>query len=144
MAEEAKQPTAKAAKKEKPPAIENKPLPEFAAEHLIPALRDAFRAEGIENVDLEFVEGVLPFDGADPEEDRCQYLLGNWNGGDRRFGLYFLDSNLVGNKIFTHASGGTQPSEIESFMIDERKVTLGLLVLYVMQRLNGQKWLSPN
>ncbi|MDJ0637113.1 MAG: DUF2996 domain-containing protein [Xenococcaceae cyanobacterium MO_188.B29] len=29
-------------------------------------------------------------------------------------------------------------------MIDERRVTLDLLVLYTLQRLNGQKWLTRN
>jgi hypothetical protein len=29
-------------------------------------------------------------------------------------------------------------------MIDERKVSLDLLLLYTVQRLNGQKWLVRN
>jgi hypothetical protein len=29
-------------------------------------------------------------------------------------------------------------------MIDERKVTLDLIVFYTMQRLNAQKWLARN
>jgi len=33
---------------------------------------------------------------------------------------------------------------LEPFLIDERKVTLDLMVFGVMQRLNGQKWLERN
>jgi hypothetical protein len=29
-------------------------------------------------------------------------------------------------------------------MIDERRVTLDLMVFYTVQRLNGQKWLARN
>jgi len=37
-----------------------------------------------------------------------------------------------------------KPSTLEPFLIDERKVTLDLMVFGVMQRLNGQKWLERN
>jgi hypothetical protein len=33
---------------------------------------------------------------------------------------------------------------MESFMIDERRVTLPLLIAYVLQRLDAQKWLALN
>ncbi|NES81812.1 MAG: DUF2996 domain-containing protein, partial [Moorea sp. SIO2B7] len=47
-------------------------------------------------------------------------------------------------KAFSYATNGAKPSTIESFMIDERKVTLDLMVMYTIQRLNSQKWLSRN
>jgi hypothetical protein len=33
---------------------------------------------------------------------------------------------------------------LESFLIDEKRITLALLVSRTVQRLNGQKWLGPN
>ncbi|MDE5116328.1 MAG: DUF2996 domain-containing protein, partial [Trichodesmium sp. St2_bin2_1] len=36
------------------------------------------------------------------------------------------------------------PATLEPFLIDERKITLNLLVFGVIQRLNAQKWLSLN
>ena len=47
-------------------------------------------------------------------------------------------------KLFLMRLAGAQPSTIESFMIDERRVNLDLMVLYTLQRLNGQKWLVRN
>ncbi|MGB3208973.1 MAG: DUF2996 domain-containing protein, partial [Crinalium sp.] len=37
-----------------------------------------------------------------------------------------------------------KPSTLEPFLIDERKVTLDLMVFGVIQRLNAQKWLVRN
>ena len=42
------------------------------------------------------------------------------------------------------AEGGSEPSLLESFLIDEKKMSLALLVSRLVQRLNGQKWLGPN
>ena len=36
------------------------------------------------------------------------------------------------------------PATIEPFLLDERKITLDLLVFGVIQRLNAQKWLGGN
>lgn len=129
------------AKKEKPPALEDKPFNEFIEQDFIPALKEAFAQQGIEDVELAFTKEQLPLVG--PGET-CWQVVGSWQGGDRRFNLYFLDEDIKGRKAFSYATDGAPPSTIESFMIDERKVDLGLLVLYTMQRLNGQKWLVRN
>ncbi|MGB7522351.1 MAG: DUF2996 domain-containing protein, partial [Spirulinaceae cyanobacterium] len=71
-------------------------------------------------------------------------FIGKWQGGKRQFNLYFLDEDIKGQKGFSCASNGASPSTIESFMIDERRVNLPLLVMYTVQRLNGQKWLAKN
>ena len=42
------------------------------------------------------------------------------------------------------AEAGGQPSLLESFLIDEKKMSLALLVSRLVSRLNGQKWLGPN
>ncbi len=67
-----------------------------------------------------------------------------WDGGKRRFNVYFLDDDISGQKAFSYTASDSPPSTIESFMIDERKVNLELLVMYTVQRLNGQKWLARN
>ena len=71
-------------------------------------------------------------------------MIGTWNKGQRQFKLYFPDESIKGQKAFSYAVNGKSPSTIESFMIDERKITLDLMVLYTLQRLNGQKWLTRN
>ncbi|QYO62819.1 DUF2996 domain-containing protein [Leptolyngbya sp. 7M] len=55
-----------------------------------------------------------------------------------------MSTDIQAPKFFTCADNGAQPTLIESFMIDERKVNLDLLLLYTVQRLNGQKWLVMN
>jgi hypothetical protein len=55
-----------------------------------------------------------------------------------------LDEDINGQKAFAYGVNGRQPSTLESFMIDEKKISLDLMVLYTLQRLNGQKWLSNN
>ena len=153
MAEETKsttesassKPPAKAAKakKAKPPKLEDKPFNEFMEQHFIPALEEAFKAEGIDDVELQFTKQGIPIKGANPSE-QCWQVIGNWQNGKRQFNLYFIDEDITGQKAFSYATDGNQPSTIESFMIDERRVTLGLMVMYVIQRLNGQKWLFGN
>ena len=39
---------------------------------------------------------------------------------------------------------GTEPSLLESFLIDEKRINLALLQSRLLQRLNGQKWLGGN
>jgi hypothetical protein len=130
-------------KKAKPPALENKPFDEFIQQDFNPALEKAFKAEGVEDVKLQLTKQALPIKSANPSE-QCWQVIGQWQNGKRQFNLYFLDEDISGQKAFSYATDGSQPSTIESFMIDERKVTLDLMVMYTIQRLNGQKWLFGN
>ena len=129
--------------KAKKPSPEDKPFPEFIEQEFIPALKEAFTQQGIEDMELNFVKEKLSITGASSNEP-CWQVIGNWQNGQRQFNLYFLDEDIKGQKAFSHATSGSQPSTIESFMIDERRVNLDLLVLYTLQRLNGQKWLVRN
>jgi hypothetical protein len=131
------------AKKEKAPAIEDKPFPEFIEQHFQPALKDALAGQGIQDLKLAFAKQPLEVTGASANE-QCWQVKANWQNGKRQFNLYFLDESINGKKAFSYAANGAKPSTIESFMIDERKVTLDLMVLYTLQRLNGQKWLLRN
>ena len=85
----------------------------------------------------------IPMAGLADQKEYWQ-VIGHWQPGQRQFNLYFLDENIKGKKAFSCTTNGEKPSTIESFMIDERKVTLDLMVLYTLQRLNGQKWLTRN
>ena len=52
----------------------------------------------------------------------------------------FHQGRHPGPKTFAVAEAGAQPSLLESFLIDEKRITLALLVSRTVQRLNGQKW----
>ncbi len=131
------------AKKAKAPAVEDKPFTEFMQQHFAPALKEALAGQGLEDIELTFAKEKLPIVDLNPE-DQCWQVIGNWQNGQRQFNLYFLDENIKGKKAFSCTANGAKPSTIESFMIDERKVTLNLMVMYTLQRLNGQKWLTRN
>lgn len=151
MAEETKSnpPEAKAdakvakPKKEKPPKLEDKPFEEFIQQHFTPSLQQAFADAGIEDVELNFTKQAIPIAGV-KSDTQCWQIVGNWQNGKRQFNVYFLEDDISGKKAFSYATDGKKPSTLESFMIDEKKVTLDLLVLYTLQRLNGQKWLTGN
>ncbi|BAZ43524.1 hypothetical protein NIES4102_05250 [Chondrocystis sp. NIES-4102] len=138
-------PPAKEAKAKKPkePSIEEKPFSEFIQEHYLPALKEAMAKQGIEDAELTFVQQAVPIKGANNNEP-CWQVRGKWQKGDRAFNIYFPDESISGQKAFSYTTYDNNPSTIESFMIDERKVTLDLLVMYTIQRLNAQKWLTRN
>ncbi|MDB9373566.1 DUF2996 domain-containing protein [Nodularia sphaerocarpa] len=133
---------AKAAKKEKPPALEDKPFVEFMEQHYLPTLQKAIADEGVEDLQLAFAKQKLPIAGFQSAEE-CWQIIGSWQNGQRQFNLYFPDESITGQKGFS-CNEGKKPSTLESFLIDERKITLDLLVFGLVQRLNGQKWLGRN
>ncbi|MGA7937552.1 MAG: DUF2996 domain-containing protein, partial [Kovacikia sp.] len=134
------------AKKEKPPALEDKPFTDFIQQDFLPALKEGLTQQGIQEVELTFEKqkiGVVSFSNA-PE---CWQIMGRWKSdrrGSRQFNIYFLSDNIQGQKAFSYVEGGSRPSTLESFLIDERKVSLALLVSGALQRLNAQKWLVRN
>ncbi|MGL5831605.1 MAG: DUF2996 domain-containing protein [Waterburya sp.] len=136
------QPAAKA-KAEKPPKLEEKPFNEFIDQHYLPTLKEAMGQLGIGDVDLTFVQQGVPMKGTNSNEP-CWQVVGKWQNGDRQFNIYFPDEDISGQKAFSSSTYGTVPSTLESFMIDEKRVNLELLVMYTIQRLNAQKWLTRN
>ena len=70
-------------------------------------------------------------------------VIGELSNG-RRFWLCFDTNKISSNKTVAIAEQGTDPSVLESFLIDERKTTKALLISRLLQRLNGQKWLGAN
>jgi hypothetical protein len=142
--EQTTQAKAPKAKKEKPPAVEDKPFAEFITEHFMPNLTQTLGNLGIEDLNLQFEAAAkLPVPGAE-DAGACPQVIGKLQNSQRTFIVGFLNEDIKGQKFFCCADHGAHPSTLESFMIDERKVTLDLLVLYTIQRLNGQKWLTRN
>ncbi|MEB3160824.1 MAG: DUF2996 domain-containing protein [Synechocystis sp.] len=133
---------APAAKKPKPPALEDKPFTEFINQDFLPGLKSALEKVGLSEVSLSFSQAPLPITGADSKA--YWQVQGSWPNNQRQFTLYFFDETITGAKGFSYSTDNRPPSTLESFMIDERKVTLDLMVLYTLQRLNGQKWLGGN
>lgn len=136
--------TAPRAKKEKPPALEDKPFAEFIEQHFVPTLADALGKAGVDGAQLTFAKSQLAVRGSSAGEDYWQ-VKGQWaEGGDRRFSVVFTQENIKSPKFFYYSQGNDRASMVEQFMGDERKITLDLMVLYTLQRLNGQKWLERN
>ncbi|MBD2654868.1 DUF2996 domain-containing protein [Synechocystis sp. FACHB-383] len=136
---------APAEKKAKPPAVEDKPFTEFIQQDFLPALQSALGKIGLGQVALDFNQNPLAIPGAD--NTAYWQVQGTWSGDRqiaKQFSLYFFQEDIKGPKGFAYSVDNRPPSTLESFMIDERKVTLDLMVLYILQRLNGQKWLGGN
>ncbi len=128
----------KAAPKAKAPTLEDKPFAAYIPQDLLPALVKECQAYGGSAPVLSFEEGPMPVVGVP-----CWMVKGVLPN-DRRFWLCFTAPELEAAKMIALAEAGAQPSLLESFLIDEKKMTLSLLVSRLVQRLNGQKWLGPN
>jgi Protein of unknown function (DUF2996) len=133
------------AKKEKPPAIEAKPFADFIQTHYLPSLKDGLLAQRISNADVKFLKQKIPVVGYAQAPD-CWQIEAKWTvpGQTRQFNLYFYEENIQGPRGFSITDSGRMASTLESFRIDEKKVTLDLLVSGTLQRLNSQKWLTRN
>ncbi|NJL83280.1 MAG: DUF2996 domain-containing protein [Chloroflexaceae bacterium] len=130
-------------KKPKEPAVEDKPFAEFIEQDFFPALEAALTQQGIETPSLTLLKQPLSLVGSSGNQP-CSQVLAQWQQGQRQFRIYFLEGSIGGAKAFSYSTSNSVPSTLESFMIDERKITLDLLVFYTLQRLNGQKWLVRN
>jgi hypothetical protein len=133
---------AKAAKKEKAPAVEDKPFVEFMEQYYLPALQKAIAQQGVQDLEVAFAKQKVPIKGFESAEESWQ-VIGSLQNGLFHFNLYFPEEDIQGKKGFS-CYEGKKASTLESFLIDERKTTLDLLVFGLVQRLDGQKWLGVN
>jgi len=122
----------------KPPKLEEKPFDDFISNHLIPGIKTSIQESGTSVTDIKLVEGTRPVVGG-----KCWMIFCEITE-QRRFWLCFEKELITSNKTILLAESNTDPSIVESFLIDERKTTLALLISRVLQRLNGQKWLGSN
>ena len=122
----------------KPPKLEDKPFNEFITNHFIPGLTDAITQKGTVVSYIKLIQGQRPVVGG-----TCWMVCGELDSG-RQFWLCFNKDVITSDKTILLAESNSLPSIVESFLIDEKKTTLALLVSRVLQRLNGQKWIGAN
>ena len=122
----------------KPPKIEDKPFDEFIANYFIPGLKSSIEETGTPVNDIKLMEGKRPVVGGNCWMVFCEL------SEQRRFWLCFNKKIITSDKTILLAESNSDPSIVESFLIDEKKTTLALLISRVLQRLNGQKWIGVN
>ena len=120
------------------PKPEDKPFAEFIPQLFLPALAKEIQSYGGPAPELRLEQGQMPVVG-----EPCWQVVGQLPG-EHRFWVCFTTDNIQSPKTIAVAEAGANPSLLESFLIDEKKTTLALLVSRTVQRLNGQKWLGPN
>jgi hypothetical protein len=122
----------------KPPKVEDKPFVEFINNHLIPKLKLSIEDKGTLVIDIKLIEGIRPVVGG-----KCWMVYCEMSE-HRKFWLCFNKDIITSDKTILLAESNSEPSIVESFLIDEKKTTLALLISRVLQRLNGQKWVGAN
>jgi len=123
-------------KKELP--VEKKPFQEFINFHLIPSLIQEINQRGLEVNNINLENTYRPIAG-----DKCWVI--NCEIKDTcSFWLSFEKEDISSSKSISLSKPSQKPSIIESFLIDEKRITLKLIISRVMQRLNGQKLIGLN
>ena len=123
-------------KKELP--VEKKPFQEFINIHLIPALIEEINQRGFEINNIKLTNTNRPIAG-----DKCWVI--NCEIKDTcNFWLSFERDDISSLKSISLSKPNQKPSIIESFLIDEKRITLNLIISRVLQRLNGQKLIGVN
>ena len=123
-------------KKEIP--IEKKPFIEFVNGHLFPSLIDEFKDRGYEVKDINLKNTSRPIAG-----DKCWVIYCEIKD-ICNFWLSFEKDDISSLKSISLCKSNQKPSIIESFLIDEKRITLKLIISRIFQRLNGQKLLGDN
>ena len=123
-------------KKELP--IEKKPFQEFINIHLIPALVEEINQRGLEINNINLKNTNRPIAG-----DKC-WVINCEIKETCSFWLSFDKEDISSLKSISLSKPNQKPSIIESFLIDEKRITLKLIISRVLQRLNGQKLLGVN
>ena len=123
-------------KKELP--IEKKPFQEFVNVHLIPSFIEEFNQRGLKINFINLQNTNRPIAG-----DKCWVI--NCEIKDTcNFWLSFEKDDISSLKSISLSKPNQKPSIIESFLIDEKRITLKLIISRVLQRLNGQKLIGVN
>ena len=123
-------------KKELP--VEKKPFQEFINTHLIPAFIEEVNQRGLEIININLKNTNRPIAG-----DKCWVI--NCEIKDTcSFWLSFENEDISSLKSISLSKPNQNPSIIESFLIDEKRITLQLIISRVLQRLNGQKLIGFN
>ncbi len=123
-------------KKELP--VEKKPFQEFINVHLIPALTEELNLRGLEINNINLTNTSRPIAG-----DKC-WVIDCEIKDTCNFWLSFEKDDISSLKSISLSKPNQRPSIIESFLIDEKRITLKLIISRVLQRLNGQKLIGVN
>ena len=123
-------------KKELP--VEKKPFQEFINIHLIPALIEEINQRGLEINNINLTNTNRPIAG-----DKC-WVINCEIKNTCNFWLSFERDDISSSKSISLSKPKQKPSIIESFLIDEKRITLKLIISRVLQRLNGQKLIGIN
>ena len=123
-------------KKEIP--IEKKPFNEFVNDHLLPSIIHEFKDRGFEINDINLKNTLRPIAG-----DKCWVIYCEINN-ICNFWLCFEKEDITSLKSISLCKSNQKPSVIESFLIDEKRITLKLIISRILQRLNGQKLIGIN
>ena len=126
------------AKPVKEPPIEKKPFLEFVNDYLIPEIKNEFKQKGKEVNKINLQKTHRPI-----AEDICWVIYCEIND-TCNFWLSFERDDITSLKSFSLCKNYEKPSIIESFLIDEKKITLKLIISRILQRLNGQKLIGAN
>ena len=123
-------------KKEIP--IEKKPFNEFVNDHLFPSLIMEFKDRGFEVEEINLKNTFRPIAG-----DKCWVIYCELKD-ICNFWLSFEKDDISSLKSISLCKSNQKPSVIESFLIDEKRITLKLIISRILQRLNGQKLIGIN
>ena len=126
------------AKPVKEPPIEKKPFLEFVNNYLIPEIKNEFKLKGkvVNKINLQKTHRPIA-------EDICWVIYCEIDD-TCNFWLSFERDDITSLKSFSLCKNYEKPSIIESFLIDEKKITLKLIISRILQRLNGQKLIGAN
>ncbi len=123
-------------KKEIP--IEKKPFNEFINDHLLPSITEEFKVRGLEVEEINLKNTSRPIAG-----DKCWVIYCQIKD-ICNFWLSFEKEDISSLKSISLCKSSEKPSVIESFLIDEKRITLKLIISRIFQRLNGQKLIGIN
>ena len=118
--------------------IEKKPFNEFIKAHLIPAIEKEFKQRGFEVEEIKLKNTFRPIAG-----DKC-WVINCVIKDTCNFWLSFEKDDITSSKSISLSKPNQKPSIIESFLIDEKRITQILIISRIFQRLNGQKLLGVN
>ena len=118
--------------------IEKKPFNEFVKEHLIPAIEKEIKQKGLVVEEITLQNTFRPI-----TEDKC-WVIKCVIKDTCNFWLSFEKDDITSSKSISLSKPNQKPSIIESFLIDEKRITLILIISRILQRLNGQKLLGVN
>ena len=123
-------------KKEIP--IEKKPFKEFVINHLIPSIKEEFKQRDLDVEEIQLKNTARPISG-----DKCWVIYCSIKE-TCNFWLSFEKDDITSLKSISLSKPNQMPSIIESFLIDEKRITLKLITSRILQRLNGQKLIGFN